>query len=392
MATTTWRCCRWISRCTMAGFCPDKNYPTRLNDPHCPNRRPLPVHQDRMGVEFSCPHELKAALGGMLRQLLCSLIMILLVAAGGIAQAATGVGIDIPAAMVNGTKIYHSEFQLELDRVQRQHGTSAKLAGEGTLAQLKREALENLVVRELLYQESRRRSIDVPVAEVDRQLQQLKGQFANEGQYATTLAKLKMNEELVREQVTRGLAIQRLTDELIGSRLTATDAELQIYYSQHPESFTEPSQVRLSHILLVDEKEFTPERKRLQRQKMAMLRERLMKGEEFGQLAQEASDCQSKTKGGDIGWFTPGQVSPTIDKAVALLKVGELTDIVEDRFGLHIIKVTERKEAVLPPLATVKDKVKAQLKQEKGQKELQPLVKKLRDGAKVELYLQGADE
>jgi parvulin-like peptidyl-prolyl isomerase len=376
----------------MAGFCPKKNYPTRLDDPLCPNRRPLPICQDRMGVEFSCPHELKAALGGMLRQLLCSLLFILIIATGGMVQAATGLGIDLPAAVVNGTKINHADFQLELDRVQRQHGISAKLAGEGTMAELKREALENLITRELLYQESRRRAITVPVAEVDHQLQQLKGQFANEGQFVTTLAKLKMNEDQVREQVTRGLAIQRLIDELIGSKLTATDAELRVYYDQHPENFTEPSRVRLSHILLVDEKEFTPEMKRALRKKMTSIRERLVAGEDFGHLAREVSDCQSKNKGGDIGWFTPGQVSPTVEKAVSMLKVGELTDIVEDRFGLHIIKVTERKEAVLPPLAGIKDKVKAQLKQEKGQKELQPLVRKLRDGAKVELYLQGADE
>ena len=297
------------------------------------------------------------------------------------------------AALVNGAVISRDDFQREFDRVWRQKGTKEKLADESKRAELRREALENLISRELLFQESRKRNVKLVQADIDREFEQLKRQFANESQFTETMARLKLSEAVIREQMAHGLAIRVLVNEVIGSKITVSDDEIRAYFERHKDTFTQPSQVHLNHILVAVDPAWNGEQKKAAADKMAKLRERLAGGEDFARLAaQHSDDNQSKEQGGDIGWFSPGQLVPALEGRVDTLKDGEVSPVIEDRFGFHIIKVVERKAAVTPPLDELKGKIRGMVKQEKGLKQLQPFIRKLRDGAKVEIRLKGEGE
>lgn len=321
------------------------------------------------------------------RLILWPLLLVQLIAAGAWAdESASNASV---AAKVNGTVISGQDFQRELDRIQRLKGTNAKTADEAKLADLKREALENIIIRELLYQECNKQKISVDASTVDREMEQVKGQFASPGQFAENLQRIKMNEDRVREQVGRGLAIQILIDRSVGKGIAVTDDEVNKYYEQHQKDFTRQAQFRLSHILLAVDSQWPKYNKKEAGDKLSVLRKRILAGEDFAGLATANSDCKSKTKGGDIGWFAPGQLTPEMEKAVALLKVGEMSEIVEDRFGLHIIKIVERKDAFTSPLDDVREKVRSLVRQEKSLIMLQRYVKSLRDAAQVEILLAG---
>ena len=70
------------------------------------------------------------------------------------------------------------------------------------------------------------------------------------------------------------------------------------------------------------------------------------KSAKFAELAKDNSDCPSGSRGGDLGFFTHGQMVPEFDKAAFELPVGKVSDIVKTKFGYHIILVTEKKPAV----------------------------------------------
>jgi len=121
-------------------------------------------------------------------------------------------------------------------------------------------------------------------------------------------------------QRARVLAQKYAADKL-RDKMKATDQEIDSYLTSHPE---------------LD----TSKKKRAEAEDVL---KRARAGEDFAKLAKEFSSDGSKEKGGDLGWFGPGQMVPEFEKAAYALKPGEISDIVQSQFGFHIIKLEERK-------------------------------------------------
>jgi peptidyl-prolyl cis-trans isomerase C len=108
--------------------------------------------------------------------------------------------------------------------------------------------------------------------------------------------------------------------------------------------------------------------------------ERLKKGEDFATLANEKSK-DTNAEGGDLGFFTRGQMLKPFEDAAFALDVGEISAPVQTQFGWHIIKVEEKRDQALPSFDDVKEAIMAQLVQQKAQE----VVTGLRDSAQIEI-------
>ena len=96
-----------------------------------------------------------------------------------------------------------------------------------------------------------------------------------------------------------------------------------------------------------------------------------MAGADFAKEAKEISQDMTKEKGGDLGWFKPGEMVPAFESAAFGLQPGEMSDIVESPFGLHLIKVEERREGGQQPIEEVREEIVAILAEEMAQRELE---------------------
>ena len=105
--------------------------------------------------------------------------------------------------------------------------------------------------------------------------------------------------------------------------------------------------MRASHILLEHKMKWPPAKQRHPRSKeeaeqtVLELRDRLLDGESFSDLAHTYSDCPSSSDGGDLGRFSHGQMSRRFSDAAFSLTVGEVSGPVHTEYGIHLIMRTE---------------------------------------------------
>ena len=151
----------------------------------------------------------------------------------------------------------------------------------------------------------------------------------------------QVEEWLGRDAVNRALARDQLNRE-IERRMLLVDwqAVTKEYFLANKDSFQEGEQVRASHILFA-----TSGDQRLLDVMIAadQVRDLALRGGDFASLSEEHSTVAPSNPGGDLGFFRRGQMVPEFEEVAFSLQVGEVSDLVISRFGVHIIKVFERK-------------------------------------------------
>lgn len=252
-------------------------------------------------------------------------------------------------------------------------------------AELRREAyqsaLQSLIDMELLVQQARRKKIAVAPEEIDNQLMEVKAQFESPQAYQEALGAGRATEADVRDDIERQLLVKKLIEQEI--RVDLEPGAVERYYAANIEQFRHPDEVRPSHILFR-----TPpdrDRKEVRRRAEATL-ERLRRGEDFARVASELSeDPDSIQNNGDLGFIRRDEMPKKFTDAAFKLKVGEISGVVETDFGFHIIKLLERRAAGVTPLAEVRPRIEAILKEQEGARKSQEYLQQLRDRARIEI-------
>ena len=290
-------------------------------------------------------------------------------------------------AEINGVVITKEQFEKELnihlDRVLKQ----GQQLSEDQKEALKKDILDGLIERELLYQESQKTGIKVDEKMIDEQLTAIKKRFPSETEFKLALGKMGLTEYEVKTQITRGLAIRQLIEQQITSKIVITDLETKAYYDNNPQMFKQSAQVKASHILIKVDAGATDAQKAEARKKIDTVQQKIKDGGDFAALAREYSEGPSKTRGGDLGYFRRGQMVKPFEEAAFNMKTDEVSGIVETRFGYHIIKVYDKKPAQTLAYTDVKDKLNQRMKQQKVEKDASRYINQLKKDAKIKKYI-----
>jgi len=290
-------------------------------------------------------------------------------------------------AVVNGSVITRDEFDREMSLVWRRFASTGQPVSNSQLSEMEKKVLENLIDRELLFQETQARGIKVEEGAINEQIKTLKKRFPDEEQFKSALVRMNLSEADVRSQIGKGLAIQTFIGKEFEEKASVSGKEAKAYYDNHPESFKQPEQVHAKHILIKVAPEADESQKSAAHKKIEAIQEKLKKGEDFATLAREVSEGPSSVKGGDLGYFGRGQMVKPFQDAAFALAPGEVSGIVETRFGYHLIKVIEKKPETIIAYDEVKAELQEYLKGKKVETHLNTYIKELKGKAKVERFL-----
>jgi peptidyl-prolyl cis-trans isomerase C len=183
------------------------------------------------------------------------------------------------------------------------------------------------------------------------------------------------------------MVIQQYVEKEFVQKVKVSEKEVESYYADHPEAFTEPEQVRARHILIKVDPGSEESKKDAARKKLEEVQKKLKNGEKFEALAKAYSEGPSGPDGGDLGYFSRGRMVKPFEEAAFGLPPGKVSDIVETRFGYHLIEVVDKKPESLLAYEQVKDKLQDYLKQKKIHEKVNAHLEELKGEAKVERFL-----
>ena len=148
------------------------------------------------------------------------------------------------------------------------------------------------------------------------------------------------------------------------------EREVRRYYKKNTESYVTPPQIKARHILLKLPPDSPEETLTEKQQQLEKLLTQIRSGKSFEELAREHSEDGTAPDGGDLGWFKPGEMVPAFETAAFALAPGEVSDIVQSPFGLHLIKVDELKEEITKSLDEARDEITGILAESRAQKRI----------------------
>ena len=273
---------------------------------------------------------------------------------------------EVPAT-VNGTTISSTVFEQastdllnQYEEYYRQIGQdiSAILSGaSGALLriQVQASAMQSLIRQVLFDQEIERYGIKIPKAKIDSLYaseynsllesydiseDQLSSILQNQGR---TLVEYKA---AFRDSIRGQLRNEALRERVVGS-IEPTEEELRSHFENDILAYETEEEIRASHILVQDEETAN------------QILEELALGQSFAELAKEYStDTGTVDEGGDLGWFSRGQMVVEFEEAAFALEKGEISKPVKTDYGYHIIQLVDRQAASTPILEEVKDQVR----------------------------------
>jgi peptidyl-prolyl cis-trans isomerase SurA len=283
---------------------------------------------------------------------------------------------DRIVAVVNSDLIMLSEMKRELaperERLKKQH-RGQELAHRLKIAESM--ALTTMIERRIQLQEAKARGIEVSDQEVKQAIQQMKQQ--GERIDETDAWTLKS----VRDQ----LMLLKVVDREVRSGVMVVDADMRRYYQEHRDRFALPEEYTLSQILL--ERRSTDDGTAA-RTKAAEILALLKQGESFEDLALRYSEGPNASRGGALGLVRQGELLPAIERAIANLEIGGISDSIDTPEGLHIVRVEEKKPKQFRPYEAVKMEIQGLVFQQKSEDVFQAWLANLKNKAYIEVKFE----
>jgi peptidyl-prolyl cis-trans isomerase C len=253
---------------------------------------------------------------------------------------------------------------------------------------LQKKVLDEVIAQELLYQASKTLTIPDMEEKITDKIKVMKSRYPSEERFEASLKERNLSVNDVRGSIKRSISIDEYLKKKGINNPEVPETDIKEYYEKHKDNFKRKESVRVSHILIKVANDAKPEEKELARKKTDKIRQEIAEGKDFSEMAKVNLGCErSATNGGDLGYIERGYMPQEFDKAAFALKKDEVSDVVQTKFGYHIIKVVDIRPEGIAPYDEVKDFIGKYLQQDIAKKKITSHIEGLKEKAKIEIFL-----
>jgi len=271
---------------------------------------------------------------------------------------------------VNGVNLPPQAFDQSLNAVKVQDHTL-------TQQQAEELAVNHLVEQQLVKEEANDVFADIPEAELNAALDNLKNSHGGEEQFYKAFGMSKSDDGNIKKDLNQQMKVERFLDDLTKSIAPPSEQMTKQFFDKHPGANKAPEQRHVYNLV----HKFEPTEMVATFKKMAKIRKGILNGDDFLEVANKEATCDNP----DLGLFARGQMVEEFDTVAFSMEKDEVSPIFLTQFGYHIIKVVDIQTEATLTYDQVKESVKARLHHELKHKHIEQWVEKQKSKADVQV-------
>lgn len=286
--------------------------------------------------------------------------------------------VDRIVAVVNGEIITLFELEQKAKPVfERFRNEQEGGLSETQKKEVYERVLQNMIDNMLLQQEAKRLEMEIEDSKVRDRIRDIKNQRGwDDERLAQMLAKEGLEREEFEENLRTDMMRRRLVNAMVRRKLVVTEEEIQAYYDENQDEFSQEKKVEL-RLLVVPSRE-----------QAETLRQRIAEGElDFAQAAREFSQGPAAKQGGDLGWVQWADLASKWKEVLRSTDQGSMTNPFPLQGQTAVLYLEQTQEGQVQPLSAVRDTIAEQLRGPKFEQQLDTYLQRLRDKAVIDIRL-----
>ncbi len=236
----------------------------------------------------------------------------------------------------------------------------------------------DLAEKKLLLNAAHESGVTVPQAQIDSIMNLQYMRAGGQDKFEQSLQKNGLTIDFVKNEISKSLLIQNFLEQKLDAETEVSEADLK-------KAYNEDKTATVRHILLSTQGK-SDSAKQAIHEKMEDILQKAKNGADFAELAKKYSEDPGSAKNGGLYKdFGRGRMVKPFEEAAFNTPVGEVSGIIETRFGYHILKVIDRKKETRP-YEDVKEQLKAQLKRQKQNEAYNTFMENLKNEANLQYH------
>jgi len=292
--------------------------------------------------------------------------------------------LDGIAAVVNSDVITYSQMRDlvgEKEKVVRNQLRGEELVNK--IKEIRLAAVNDLIDRQLILQDFKTKGFQIPDYFVDQRVVTIiREEFGGDRQaFLRTLQAQGYTLERFKTLERDKIVVQEMRRNVIKGAVSVNEGQIADYYKEHVDQYSTPEQIKLRMLVIRGSGDNEGPRKMIEE-----IREKIVSGAEFGDLAKMYSQGSEQESGGDWGWVDRKKLNEDLTKVAFALKPGQVSKVVEVGGSYYLLFVEAKKAASAKPIKDLHDEIEKVLLQAERQRLQEEWIKKLRKPAYIKIY------